>query len=196
LLKVSCVLRKFEIVLRAAAGRKICFRRRAESVNIRFAYDYLKILLIWKYPCSCFREAEAFRFVRLMRRNVSGKLQNFSRWFLLISVLTGIFFSGGEGIQLFPFSAATEKHEDCFSFQKGKHRSYSPSVYNSAAHAGFLKSKSQKFFRDFICGGASACDDLHSQFVFSPPKKNFLQKTLFRVPGFRISPSDRAPPFI
>ncbi|CAN5336261.1 hypothetical protein BH20ACI2_BH20ACI2_18830 [soil metagenome] len=53
------------------------------------------------------------------------------RWFLLICVLAGSFFSSGEGVQLLPFPDRDEPSEKGASdLAGGTHRSYTLSVHN------------------------------------------------------------------
>src|SRR5215203_6642815 len=78
-------------------------------------------------------------------RNVANNLQYITRWFLLIGVMTGIFFSGGEGIRLLPFPAISDITEKkSVAQQDESYKPYSLSLHNSAGFAVVLKAKVQK----------------------------------------------------
>jgi hypothetical protein len=95
-----------------------------------------------------------------MLRNVTKKLNYITRWLLLIGVLGGLFFSNGEGIQLFPFPDSTEKNS--LLFQAEINKNYSISAHNST----FVQFKAQK--------------DCNHAVTQNLPLNNF-QATKFRV---------------
>jgi hypothetical protein len=128
-------------------------------------------------------------------RKILNKIQLISRWCVLTCLLAGLFFSSGEGIQLFPFPVAPDQTERKNVSDK-KDKVYSFSVLNSSGHAGVTYSKIQKNlkFLDF------------AQFFRGNPPPSKMR--LFEIgpqssrPVFYNSsvlvrtPSDRAPPAV
>lgn len=131
-------------------------------------------------------------------RNVLNKIQIVTRWFLIAGVLSGLFFSSGEGVQLLPFpspiSAAFEKNK--VSFQDENSKSYSLSVHNSAANSVVVKSKPQKNLKD-LAGAKGFGDDLRQpKFISATVRQNNSQPAFFKTSNLITAPSDRAPPAI
>ncbi len=133
-----------------------------------------------------------------MKKFASIIRQNCVRWILILGVLTGLFFSGGEGIQLLPFPIA----EDCnskntASILEKNLKSYALSVHNSGNHFTLFKSKFQKHANQYPAAG-------HLTFVWSSVHtKLFLQSAgnreevnLSHAAGFLTSQSGRAPPAV
>lgn len=123
-----------------------------------------------------------------MMRNVTKKLNYITRWLLLIGVLGGLFFSGGEGIQLLPFPEKSEQNS--IPFQAEINKSYSISTHNAA----FVHHKTQKHIKH----------SAHHNFLshnFQPTTYRVFTvgQTLFKPSSFYIlrtpiAQSDRAPP--
>jgi hypothetical protein len=121
-------------------------------------------------------------------------LGKIGRMILLISVMTGIFFSCGEGIQLLPFpvlTVNTEKYSN--SVYQEKISPYSFSVHNVGGNFTFLKNKLSKI-KDLFC---------HSfiKDFWQPTKNRFSSLAVFSVfqtflktTKFLPDVSDRAPP--
>lgn len=130
-------------------------------------------------------------------KDVLKNLKSFSRWFFVIGVMTGLFFSGGEGIQLFPFSvASTEVESSADQLQTGESKSYAFSVYNSNSHSGIAKTKNQKNTKYFDLADVVKNRWHTIEFLYSPTKQNY-QRTAFSTSAeIFISPSDRAPPAV
>lgn len=130
--------------------------------------------------------------------NVLNKFQIITRWFLIAGVLSGLFFSSGEGVQLLPFpsplSAASEKNT--FSFQNENCKSYSLSVHNSAAYSVVVKSKPQKNLKYLACANFFGNNLRPSKFFSAMVRRNNSEPAFFKPANLITSPSDRAPPAI
>jgi hypothetical protein len=133
-----------------------------------------------------------------MEKNVLDRFQQIIRWFLLFSVLTGIFFSNGEGIHLLPFPVSSESNEQStYSFEAKSRKSYTLSARNQNNRSLLLKAKFQKDNnKDFSCGALSANEFSHVKIVRFSLKQNHKEEKLFYTSSFLIFPSDRAPPVI
>ncbi|MCD9185201.1 MAG: hypothetical protein LUM44_02120 [Pyrinomonadaceae bacterium] len=130
-------------------------------------------------------------------KDVSKNVKSFTRWVFVIGVMTGLFFSGGEGIQLFPFSANfTEVERNADLLQTGKSKSYAFSVYNSNAHSGITKSKNQKNTKYFDCADVAENRWQTIKFNYSPVQQNYHRAAFSTSSDIFISPSDRAPPAV
>jgi len=71
--------------------------------------------------------------------------QNYVRLILLFGLLAGLFFSGGEGVQLFPFPVAkADSSKNTAALLEKNLKSYAFSVHNSGNHLPTLQSKFQK----------------------------------------------------
>ena len=131
-----------------------------------------------------------------MGRNIQKNFQYITRWLLLISVLTGIFFSNGEGVQLFPFPVSpdtAEKNSNSLE-EEGNCKSYYLSAHKFTNLSLSLKSKSQKNTKGYACGTIYANNSGETAFFSLLLKQNFKETTPFYTSGFLIQPSDRAPP--
>ncbi len=130
-------------------------------------------------------------------RSVLNKIQIIARWFLIAGVLSGLFFSSGEGVQLMPFpspSAAAEKNK--ISFQDGNSKSYSLSVHNSAANSVVVKSKPHKNLKDLACAKGFGNSLRPSKFFSATVRQNNSEPAFFKPSNLITSPSDRAPPVV
>ena len=115
------------------------------------------------------------------------------RWIFIFSVLTGLFFSGGEGIRLIPFP--TSEAFNSYNIKKNS-KSYALSIHNSSNSFLFLKSKYQKEINQFLSGGHLVINRLQIRpnnrwKLVSNHRKTFQPQSL--VLNFR---SDRAPPTV
>lgn len=132
----------------------------------------------------------------LMKRFASMTRHNTARWIFIFGVLAGLLFSGGEGIQLFPFQAAeADNSKNTFSVLEEDLKSYALSVHNSGNHSHLLKSKPQKQTNQYLSGGrstftrSSICPKL-----FLKPARNREDANPSHASVFLSSQSDRAPP--
>lgn len=119
-----------------------------------------------------------------------------ARCILLISVLSGICFSSGEGVQLLPFPVREEGSEKSARLLPFKNfKSYNISARSSGAHSLAHKIKSQKNIKkDLACGQLPAGAFKQPE---SLPARSERIRQKSGAPlgsGFLISPSDRAPP--
>jgi hypothetical protein len=133
-----------------------------------------------------------------MRKFASMTRQNWTRKIFIFGVLTGLFFSGGEGIHLFPFPIAEGNNsKNTSSILENDLKSYAFSVHNSGSQIPLLKSKFQKQINQYLSGG-------HLIFDWSNLRANMcLQQAHNRWEAdfshalvFQNSQSDRAPPII
>lgn len=133
-----------------------------------------------------------------MRRHLSNKISPVARWFVLIGVLSGIFFSSGEGLRLLPFPFTTENNQTRSSFENPKNlNSYNLSVHNFSRTLLELKSKLQKETKDsFIIGNSDYRWSIFAKNFQFQTNANFAENKSFYLSTFLISPSGRAPPAI
>lgn len=128
-------------------------------------------------------------------RKDAKKNRSITRWLLIAGVLTGLFFSSGEGIQLLPFpsvTAAIEKNNS--RFHSGNSKSYSFSLHNSAAHKAIVKSKAQKNHKNFDCPEMFGHEFQTAELFYPAVGQTEFSATLFKTSGLTAFPSDRAPP--
>lgn len=132
-----------------------------------------------------------------MKRKSLNKFQYLTRWFLLFSVLIGIFFSSGEGVHLLPFPVTTESSKKgTYPFRAGSNKSYTLSVHNAGNHSFSLKSNTQKAAKDLASGVLFVNEIDKAEFLVFPGIRNYQTNPIFYPSEFLISPSDRAPPVI
>lgn len=124
--------------------------------------------------------------------------QNCARWIFIFGVLVGLFFSGGEGIQLLPFPNAENNFSKNTSFiLEKKSNAYAFSVHGSGKYSTLLKSKCQKHAHQNLAGENLTFDraDFRANFCWRTAQHrhepDFLQISLVLS-----SQSDRAPPKI
>jgi hypothetical protein len=124
--------------------------------------------------------------------------QNCARWFFLFGVLAGLFFSGGEGIQLLPFPAVEgRRSEITFSEREENSRSYAFSVFSSRNYSALLKSKFQKYTGQYLTGACLTFDRSETCADVRLRSAERREAADLRHPSTaRSSRSDRAPPAI
>lgn len=122
--------------------------------------------------------------------------QNIARLILVIGLLAGLFFSGGEGIHLLPFpNAEGNISKNTASLHEKNLKSYAFSVHNSGNHLPTLQSKFQKHTNQYLQAG-------HLPFYWSNLQANFYSTAARRREEINFSNlfiisgalSDRAPP--
>jgi hypothetical protein len=131
-----------------------------------------------------------------MKRFSSIKRQTCARWVLLFGILAGLFFSGGEGIQLFPFPVTELNHSKISASNLEENpKSYAFSVFSSRNYSTLLKSKFQKDANQYLSGELLTCAglDLRANFCLSSAR-NHKETDLLRRSLDPDSQSDRAPP--
>jgi len=124
--------------------------------------------------------------------------QNHTRWILIFGLLIGLFFSGGEGIQLLPFPVAEGSNsKNTSSILEKNLKSYVLSVHNSSNHSPLLKSKFQKNANQYLPGGHSTFDwsSIRAK-LFLQQENNREKPNLSHASVFLSSQSDRAPPTV
>ncbi|HVE59304.1 MAG TPA: hypothetical protein VNB22_20940 [Pyrinomonadaceae bacterium] len=133
-----------------------------------------------------------------MKRFSSTGRQNRARWVLIFGVLAGLFFSGGEGIQLFPFPFAEANNSKITaSVPEQNPKSYAFSVFSSRNYSTQLKSKFQKDTDQYLSGGGWKLDRSETRINFClPPAQNRKEANLSHISLVLSSQSDRAPPMV
>lgn len=133
-----------------------------------------------------------------MRRKFLIYFQPGIHWFLLISVLTGIFFSSGEGLQLFPFSVAVENtNQDPNYNQKFCNKSYTESTHNFTNQSFSTNTNLQKNIKNEIVLGSSATNCLLlNRFLATFAKATQIRTQFFYSSNYYVSTPSRAPPKI
>ena len=133
-----------------------------------------------------------------MKRFTFTIRQNCARWVFIFGVLAGLFFSGGEGIQLFPFPVVEDSNSKISaSVPEQNPKSYAFSVFSSRNYSTQLKSKFQKYTNQYLSGEGWKFD--RSQICVNfclPSAQNRREASLLRIPLVLSSPSDRAPPMV
>jgi hypothetical protein len=124
--------------------------------------------------------------------------QNCTCWIFLFSVLTGLFFSSGEGIQLFPFPIVEGNNsKNNFSIIEKNLKSYAFSVHNSGNHSSLIKSKFQKQINKYLAGGDLIFDWSNPYVTLCLQTRRYrVEASLLYASVFLSSQSDRAPPFV
>lgn len=130
-------------------------------------------------------------------KDVLKNLKSFTRWFLIVSVMTGLFFSGGEGIQFLPFpETAAQTEKDASQVHSGKSKSYAFSVFNSHIKSGTVKSKNQKNIKFFDLADVVKNWRQTTEFPALSVNPNYYQAVFSLSTDIFVSPSDRAPPIV
>ena len=133
-----------------------------------------------------------------MKKFPSIGRQNSTRWILIFGVMIGLFFSGGEGVQLFPFPISESvTSKNAASVLKKNLKSYAYSIHNSGSHSTLFKSKLQKQTNHYL-------PEENSTFNWSNFRANFClqsahdrrEANLSHTSVFLSSPSDRGPPTV
>jgi hypothetical protein len=134
-----------------------------------------------------------------MKRFSSIEKQNCARWVFIFGVLAGLFFSGGEGIQLFPFPVSEVKNlKITASNSQQNPKSYAFSVFSSRNYSAQLKSKFQKDANQYLSGGGWKFDPsetFSANFCLSP-FQNLKEANILHNSIVLSSQSDRAPPMV
>ena len=133
-----------------------------------------------------------------MKTFTSSIRQNCTRWIFIFGVLTGLFFSGGEGIQLFPFPV-TEVNTSKISASDFEQysKSYAFSVFSSRNYSTLLKSKFQKHINQYLSGERLRFARSETGADFRRQSARSLKKAdLLHVSLVLSSRSKRAPPVI
>ncbi|HEY8563771.1 MAG TPA: hypothetical protein VIL74_25555 [Pyrinomonadaceae bacterium] len=121
-----------------------------------------------------------------------------ARWILLFGVLTALFFSGGEGIQLLPFPEGPGSDSDLTSSAPAENsKSYAFSVFSSRSYYAHFKSKFQKDSDQSLSGKVSSFEPVGARPDFHrlAPVSSQKSKTPQDTPT-SDSTADRAPPQI
>jgi hypothetical protein len=124
--------------------------------------------------------------------------QNRARWVLIFGVLAGLFFSGGEGIQLFPFPFAEDNNSKITASNSEQNpKSYAFSVFSSRNYSTQLKSKFQKDTNQYLSAGDWKFDasEICANFCLSAAQ-NRQEANLSHISLVLSSQSDRAPPMV
>jgi hypothetical protein len=131
-----------------------------------------------------------------MKRFVSMTRQNCTRRIFIFAVLVGLFFSGGEGVQLFPFPIAEGNNKKNTASLLDKNlKSYAYSVHNSGNHSPLFKSKFQKDTNQYLDGGHLGPDWSNARGnLCLQPAHHREDANLLHASVFLSSQSDRAPP--
>jgi hypothetical protein len=131
-----------------------------------------------------------------MKRFSSIGRQNCPRWILIFGVLTGLFFSGGEGIQLFPFPVTeVNSSKISASVREESSKSYAFSVYSYRNYSTFLKAKFQKHANLYLSGEYFTFHRSETRANFClPPAQNRREINFLRRAPVADSQSKRAPP--
>jgi hypothetical protein len=134
----------------------------------------------------------------LMKNFTSKGQHNCARWILMFGVLACLFFSGGEGIRLLPFSIAEAGNLiNTFSVTENKLKSYALSIGNSGSVLPQLKSKFQKHINQYLRGGHLIFDWSSPRAKLFSPSARFCEKANTScVSVFLSLQSDRAPPTV
>ena len=131
-----------------------------------------------------------------MRTIPSNAWQNYTRWILIFGLLAGLFFSSGEGIQLFPFPIAEgDSSKNTASIDVNNQKFYAFSVHNSGVHLPTLQSKSQKQTNQYLHVGRLSVGWSNFPANFCLPSAHKREEADFsRTSLVSDSQSDRAPP--
>jgi hypothetical protein len=124
--------------------------------------------------------------------------QNCARLILIFGVLAGLFFSGGEGIQLlpFPFTKAETSKISASNLEENS-KSYAFSVFSSRNYSAQLKSKHQKDANQYLSGERFTLDRPEIRADFCRQAVKLAEEAgLLHTSLVLSAPSDRAPPVI
>jgi hypothetical protein len=134
----------------------------------------------------------------LMKRFSSTGRQNRARWVFIFGVLAGLFFSGGEGIQLFPFPFAEDSNSKITASNSEQNpKSYAFSVFSSRNYSAQLKSKFQKDTNQYLPGEGWKFNpsETGANFCLSAAQ-NPEEASFWHISLVLSSQSDRAPPMV
>ena len=131
-----------------------------------------------------------------MRKESLKTLRHLTRWIILCGVLTGIFFSSGEGLQLMPFpDSPVGAGKSASRMRDEREKFYSFSVHSFPLSLS-LKSKVQKGSDHFVCSNACASEFEIAGFLISQPAASPFERPFFYASPSFLIPSGRAPPAI
>ena len=133
-----------------------------------------------------------------MRTIPSNAWQNHTRWILIFGLLAGLFFSSGEGIQLFPFPIAEgDSSKNTASIDVNNQKFYAFSVHNSSCHLPTLQSKFQKQANQYLPVGRLTVGWSNFQANFCLTSARQREEADFSRASLVLgSLSDRAPPAV
>jgi hypothetical protein len=132
-----------------------------------------------------------------MGRKALDRFRYVTRWVFLLAVLSGIFFSNGEGVRLLPFPDSSPDGEKIpVFFQTQPAKSYIFSVHKFGSFSLSHKNKVQKNFKtDFICCSLLSDADISDEaFLDFSAEKIRDKRKVFYDSAFLISTQNRAPP--
>ncbi len=134
----------------------------------------------------------------LMKKFAFMTRQNYTRWIFIFVVLTGLFFSGGEGVQLLPFPIAEGNNsKNTASILVKNPKAYAFSVHNSGNHSSLLESKFQKDTNQYLPGGHLTFDWSNVRATFCLQSARNREEADFSHNSLVLgSQSDRAPPAV
>jgi hypothetical protein len=134
----------------------------------------------------------------VMKKFASTTRNSRARWIFIFGVLAGLFLSGGEGVQLFPFPISESGYsENTASVLESNLKSYAYSVHNSGGHSTLLESKFQKDTSRFLPGGHLTFNWTGSGANFCLQSAHNREKADFSHISLVLgSQSDRAPPTV
>ena len=132
----------------------------------------------------------------VMRNFMSKNLKQSIYWVILFSLMTGLLFSSGEGIRLFPFPVSNNGDVKSSQSFFGKNSSfYNPSTHHSGSSLLKLKTKNQKTLAKILTGETHQLSPLDVVKSFNPRLREVSGvSTLAYKSVHLISLSDRAPP--
>ncbi len=124
--------------------------------------------------------------------------QNYVRLILLFGLLAGLFFSSGEGVQLFTFPIAEgDSSKNTASIDVNNQKFYTFSVHNSGGHSPTLQSKSQKQTNQYLHVGRLTVGWSNFQANFCLTSARQREEADFSRASLVLgSLSDRAPPAV
>lgn len=134
----------------------------------------------------------------LVKRNLFENRLRFVRWVVLLGILTGLFFSGGEGIRLLPFPNSSEiEAKNSSRILTSNSGSFNFSTHHSGNYSHNTKSQIQKNLKRVLSGFKPNSDGLVAaeNFQFTLQKNHRI--VFFSYESFLLSSiSGRAPPRI
>jgi hypothetical protein len=133
-----------------------------------------------------------------MKKFASLTGQEGGRWILIFSVLAGLFFSGGEGVHLLPFSIAEgNSSKNTHSVLERNLKSYALSVHNTGNHSPLFKSRFQRDINQHPASGYLIFDWSNNQANFCLRSTlNHQEASLFHSSVCLSSQPGRAPPAV
>lgn len=134
----------------------------------------------------------------LVKRDLFESRLRLVRWVVLLGILMGLFFSGGEGIRLLPFPNSSETEaKNSSRILTSNSSSFNFSTHHSGNYSLNIKSQIQKNLKRVLSGFKPGSVGLivTESFQFTPQKNH--QIVFFSYESFLLSSiSGRAPPRI